>query len=234
MRRSLSVFLWILLGACTTSIGMGYVLLQARAERYELHTQIRITQEQSKTLAADHERLMREADQRIAAALAETKRAKEIVERRDEEQTLLAQATPLLAPTNRTLKSWHPFISVPVGISLHIPPNTVAAGTEQSIISMIGGSTGRPGEQWLTILPYKETTEKELKQLFQESSPVQFSVGRYLLVGQKGTRTSFGGTSFLLRIQRDGQFSHLIWARTTSDLPETKIRETLATITVAS
>lgn len=229
MRRSLSIFLWILLGACASGIGMGYVLWQAQDQTRSLNHQLERTQEQAKAIAENHERLIQEADQKVALATAEALQSKDLLAKYEQEQLLLAQTSDLSSYRTKT-KTWNQIIAFPIGLSLRLPPNTFGTSTDYALLATTGGSSYQSGDLWLSATTYQPEQEHELSQGLFSTSSFAYRVDQTLILGQRGQKANVNGNIYVLRIQRQGKQTHLLWIRTNPTVNDARVLEILSTL----
>jgi hypothetical protein len=228
MRRALNIFFWIFLGAFAACVGMGFVLFQEHLDKKALFCQIQTNKEQLQSIQTTHDRLIQEAEKKLTEAKAEVKRIQELSDRREQEQAFLKTAPALYAPPSRVLRSWSSVISVPLGISLRLPPQAQASSTDGRITASTND------EQWLIVVPYKEEIEQANAKVLSNTKAIQYKIGDRLLQGVQGERDGISGTTFLLRVQSQGVPTFLLWARTTSHVNQSLLLQTLGTLTFAS
>ncbi len=236
MRRTLSVLFWILLGALSTSAGLGYFLMEANHDRARLGQEAADARAELAQTKTANETLAAEANKKVQEAAAEVARAQQILQRSLEENRLIASAVPLVKPDAKTLKGWAEVASIPLGVSLRVPKTAQSQQTDRAFVIQTAPSKhSAPVEQWLTISPYQATVEEELRRSLQNAETVVYKVADRVIVGTKGTWSSVSGTTYLIRVQKPGGVAtHLIWAKTLPGVDETQILQTLATFSFAS
>lgn len=233
MRRSLSIFLWILLGACASGFGMGYVLWHAQTQAQALNQQLERTQAQAKAIAENHERLIQEADQKIALATAEATQSKDLLQKYEKERLLLAQAPDLSSYRTKT-KTWNQVVAFPIGLSVRLPPGTYGTSTDYALLATAGGSSYQGGELWLSASTYKPEQELELAQGLFSTTSFAYRIDQNLILGQRGKKAGVDGNIYLLRIQRQGQTTHLLWLRTNIQVNDARVLEVLSSLSFGS
>lgn len=233
-RRVLSAWIFILLGAGTTGVGMGLVLLQARMERDALKAQIQGVQAQMTTLQSEHTRLMNEASTRITKIEAEKAEGQARLSHLLEAEQLFAHASLLPSPDPRTRRTWIETISVPLGLSLRTPTTLPLVTTDQAITATINGTAETAGDLWLSLTRYTPEAERSLLNQLTTTSTVQYRLGTRLLTGVRGIFQTDRTVAFLFRIEQQGQPQILLWVRAIPPLNETRLLEMLSTLTFAS
>lgn len=234
MRRVASVLLSILLGASATGVGITIFLKKANDDRERLAAIAEQARQDSIAAAESNKRTVEEANKQVDAANAEVAKAQHLVKTLKEERDLLARAEPLSAPSTKTLKGWREAVSVPLGISIKIPPTSRIELNDESGLTA-GASSSQPqgDSRWFSITPYDDRLDRELSSSAVTSTPVSYIADGQLLIGQRGKIGNPAAETIILRVQREGQNTHLIWARAPSSLPFSTVLTALATLTFA-
>jgi hypothetical protein len=233
-RRVLSTWMFILLGAGATGVGMGIVLLNARAERNALKSQVSIAEAQLQKLQTEHVRLMNEASERVTKAQTDVETAQSTLNHFVAAQQALTSAPVLPSPDPRVRRTWAETISVPLGISIRTPAYAPAALNEQTLTATINGTAQTAGDLWLSITPYSIESERSLLGQISATTSVRYRNNDRLLTGTRGLFQSDRSAAFVLRVERSGQPERLIWIRAISPLSESRLLEILSTLTFAS
>lgn len=134
MKRATPVLLAILLGAAVTALAMGVFLKLANDDRARLAQEINRAREVAIQALADKERIAAEASEKVEAANDEVRKAQEVLERLEEEQRLLATATPLSKPPTRELRGWTAVTSLPLGVSFMIPSTMAVLQNNEEVL----------------------------------------------------------------------------------------------------
>ncbi len=121
MRRSLSICLWILVGALAAGLSVGYFLRAANLDREALAAQARAAEQRAQESKAASTRLAEEANTKLQDASAEIQRAKDELNAHRKYQQQLAQATPLPKPIARNLRNWTQTFSISLGRATQRP-----------------------------------------------------------------------------------------------------------------
>lgn len=233
MRRFTSVLLSILLGGLAVGIGMGVFLKMANDDRERLATIATQAQQASKDAQMAREMAVKEANQKLENANAEISKAEQAMTALQQERDLIAEAH-VLAPANaRTVRGWKEAVGLDVNASCKFPPgNTVEAndGTGLVISQAPLGTDTASDTRWLAILPYDAQRETELQNTFVTSTPVSYLVGGRLLIGKLGEMDDPQDPVFVLRVQKEGVPTHLIWLKA----PATDAGNTIAMNVLAS
>ena len=220
MKRATPVILAILLGAIATAAGMGVFLKLANDDRARLGAEIETARAEASEALRDKERIAQEANQKVQSANDEVANAQRILQQLEEEQRLLVDAKQLSKPSARELRGWQSTFSLPLGLSLFLPPRTsVETNDAQGLIAItqaIATSTGADA-RWLSVTRYDERRDQELEQSFTTSTPYAYLVNGRLVIGRIGTMVDQGSLA-LFRVQRAATSTHLLWIKPTAGL----------------
>lgn len=231
MKRSISVLLWILVGALASGVGIGYFLHAANADRRELVTEAEQAKQEAAATKAANDQLADEANKKLADASEEVANAQKLLKEYQDERLLMTQAVPLTQPTARQLKLWSEQVSVGLGVSVHLPPGNQALATDSSLVAL---RSGDPAGQWLSIAAYDDQQDRTLSQSLQNAEPVKYLVGTHLLLGVRGKLSDLPGNVYVLHAQSAASSTHLFWARSSTSIPDETILQTLATLNFRS
>lgn len=237
MRSSSFSFLaWMGLGALMCTIGFQWTFSQAKQDRASLLGQVAKLEEERDHWQLEHEQLADRVNQRVEAAAEQIKAAQARVDSLEKEQLLLAQALPLTRPTGRSYTSWVEAFSLPLGISLRLPPGTKTYADERGFIAMRSNATSS-SLPWLSVSPYTEGQENYLAGTLRDTTPVSYLIAGNLVTGVRGRREGqTSGYTYVLRVTSPSseQASHLIWAQTEKEITENRLQDTLATLALRS
>jgi hypothetical protein len=232
MQRVASVIFSILLGAIAVGIGMGVFLHKANSDRQRLEQLALEAQSKSQQAQDQSQRAVLEANAKLKAANDEVVRAQATLKAIEEERSLLEKAEFLAEPKPETLKGWSEAISLPLKVSVRIPPkNEIEENSDQAlVVSSLGdGGQAAVGQRWLQITAYDTRLESELVGAMASTTPIMFNLRGRLLKGTRGTTAS--GETYVLRATSLGQDSHLIWIREPSKSTREKyLLQILATL----
>lgn len=224
MSRTLKVIGLIAIGAAATGISTGYFLFAANRDRLELSQKITAAEQHVKDLERQSESLADDAEDRIKQANDEVKKAQDLVIALQQEQTLFKQATEL-KPSKPT-QTWKEILSIPLGITVRIPPNAV----EDQTTSIITAKVGDRFDNWLQIEPYAESRIDIMKPTNASSSSEYLaSVNDSLLIGTRYLMTD-KSIQYVLRLQKNASSTHAIFLNTQSGITDKQILDTLSTI----
>ncbi len=237
MRLKQLTFLgWMSLGALAAAVGFGLVLQRAREERVALEDRI----SRLELSVAHHEdekaRLADQANRQVEAATKELTQAREAVARMKRDQAALAEALPLTRPTGRNYALWVEAFSLPLGISLRLPPGTRTYADERGLIAM-RANQATSSLPWLSISPYYAEQASRLESSLRSPEAVSYLVAGNLVTGLRGQRDGqTGGHTYVLQVvsPQTGDVTHLIWAQTESEITDVRIRDTLASLDLRS
>lgn len=230
MRRSLAIFIWILLGALAASLGIGSVLVKAKQERDVLAKQLLEEQAQTNELTKEHQQAIDEANRTILNALQTVSSTKELLALLTQEQADLEVAAPLTSSSQA--RRWPQTISFLLGVSIRTPSFALTTSTDTTIESATNGPDGQP-MSWLFIKRYDAQQYQDLTNPLTNLEPVRYRLNQTLITGKRGT-TSDGSVVFVLRTQRRGQLTHLIWARTNRTMSQDRLLDSLSTLLFAT
>lgn len=234
--KQLAFLGWMSLGAVASAVGFGLVLQSARDERVALEGRI----SRLELTIAQHEdeksRLADQANRQVEAATRELTQAREAVARMKKDQAALAEALPLTRPTGRNYALWVDAFSLPLGVSLRLPPGTRTYADERGLIAM-RASQATSSLPWLSISPYYADQAARLEATLQTPEAVSYLVAGNLVTGLRGQRTGqASGFTYVLQVvsPQSGDVTHLIWAQTESEITDVRIRDTLASLALRS
>lgn len=230
MRRSFAILLWILLGALAASLGIGSVLLHAKEERSALESKLYEEEQRTAALRQEHEQVIAEANRTILSATETASATRALLRTITEEQAALEKAAPLVG--SGASKRWPQTISFPLGVSVRTPPNTFSTSTD-TLIQSVAASTGGYRSAWLSITRYDTNRFEELTRFLTNTESVQYRLNQTLLTGIKGTMAD-NATVLILRTQRLGVATHLVWAKITPVTSEDRILDSLSTLLFAA
>lgn len=232
MRRFSSVILSILLGAIAVGGGMFVFLNKANADRARLADIAAQSREDVKAAQDASQKTVEDANRKLADANAEIAKAQRVIKLLQEERELMRAATILEPPRPSAIKGWKQAIDIPLGVSAKFPPgHTIELNDAQALT--ISTDDAAPDRRWLSITPYDERLDAELRANFTTSTAISYLVGGRLLIGARGSLTGSLGNIFVLRAQKDGRSSHLIWARVPAGATEKTVLTAIATLDFA-
>ncbi len=228
MRRTLSVLLWILLGAVASGASVGFFLHQSNQDRVVLLRQLDQTKQELAIAKRVNEQIHDEASQRIAQAKADAEETQLRMQKLDEARALTekAQTLPKIASTQS--KQWSEQVSVPLGLSFLTPPKSQSWMTDQ----ILGVGSGNPKsmqglDQWLSVSAYDGKREEAIVSQLLHAEQVVFKAGDHILIGKRGILKNTDAVTYVMQSQQDGQPTHFLWARTNKEVNETRLLETL-------
>lgn len=230
MRRSFAVLIWILIGAIASGIGMSFALHRSNQDRMRLAR----TLEEVSTRVASFEKLDREVNQDNRSLAEELGRTQSELDRLRSWQTQLKNAIPLIPPRPAQTKGWGEFASVPLGVSIRIPPSMQANTSDDGVF--LKTHTYQHGlaieEQWLGLSRYTREREQDIYAHgnIKDPSPVTYTLGNRLLTGTAGVISDANQKLYLLSIQENATSTYLVWAKTVDGVSERTILDTLATL----
>lgn len=228
---------WMTLGACASAAGFVGVLHGARIERQTLEDRVSTLEQSIAQYEDEKNRLADRANQQVESATKELVMAREAVDRMKRDQLLLAQAMPLTKPTGRAYSAWVEAFSLPLGISLRLPPGTKTYADERGFVAM-RASQATSSLPWLSISPFNNEQAQRLEASLQNPEPVSYLVAGSLVTGIRGQRDgqSDNGYTYVLQVisPQSTQATHLIWAQTEREITELRIRDTLASLALRS
>lgn len=230
MKRSVTVLLWILLGAAASGLGVGYFLHQANADRERLAQQARYAELTAEKTKEATDKIVAEANQKMAAASEEIAKAKKLISEQEQNQRLASQAIALPKPAARALARSKESISLPLGLSIWIPAGSIANVTDTTVIAALDPAASGKNDPWLVITPYAAMSENQMLQNVSSTAQADYAVGGRLLVGWRGVSRDLASVIYVLRVRGAATTTHLIWGKTNSLVNEKKILDTLATM----
>ena len=235
--KSFAFLGWMSLGSLAAAIGFGSVLQDARLERQALETRVSGLEQSLAQHEDEKARLADRANQQVAAATKELVAARQTVERMKRDQLLLAEAMPLARPTGKAYSSWVEAFSLPLGISLRLPPGTKTYADDRGLVAM-RASQATSSLPWLSISPYTAEQARRLEDTLANPEPVSYLVAGNLVTGIRGQRDGQSGSSYTYVLQvvspEGGNSTHRIWAQTEREITELRIRDTLASLALRS
>lgn len=231
MRRSLAVLVWILVGAIASGAGMSFALHRSNEDR------VRLTRlaEEANARAASLEKTSSELSASMRLATEEVGHIQSELQHLRGWQTELKDATPLIPLRAAQTKGWSEFASVPLGVSIRIPPGMQANTSDDGVfLKTLANQRGRSiEEQWLGLSRYTRERQQDIyaHSHIADSGPVRYTLGNRLLTGIAG---KLGDTPdqklYLLSIQENATSTYLLWAKTVDGVSERTILDTLATL----
>ncbi|MFO0764843.1 MAG: hypothetical protein U0487_02235 [Patescibacteria group bacterium] len=224
MSRTLKVIGLIAIGAAATGISTGYFLFAANRDRLELSKKITAAEQHVRDLERQSESLADDAQDRIAQANAEVKKAQDLVVALQQEQTLFKQAVEL--KPSKTTQTWKEILSLPLGFSIRIPPNANEVQTTNIITSNVADRF----DSWLQVERYADGRIEAMKpENASSSSDYLANVNGSLLIGTRYVMPD-KNIQYVLRLQKNASSTHLIFLNTQSGITDKQIADTLATI----
>ncbi len=224
MSRTLKVIGLIAIGAAATGLSTGYFLFAANRDRVELAQKITAAEQHVQDLERQSELLADDAEDRIKEAQEEVKKAQALVVALQQEQQLFKQAT-VLSPVKAT-QTWKELLSLPLGITVRIPPNATEGQTTELITAKVGDRF----DSWLQIERYNESRLTAMKpQNVSSTSDYLASVHDALLIGERYVMPD-RSIQYALRLQKNASSTHVIFLNTQSGITDKQILETLSTI----
>ena len=224
------------LGAAASAFGFMAVVQEAKSERVGLQSRIAALEESIAQHETEKAQLANHANQAVEAASNQLAQAQQTVEQLKKDQVLLAQALPLTKPTGRNYVSWADAFSLPLGISLRLPPGTKTYTDERGFVAL-RASQATSSLPWLSISPYNPDQDLNLQNTIKNSEPVSYLVAGNLVTGIRGQRDGqSSGYTYVLRVSspQSGASTYLIWAQTVPEISPNRIQDTLASLTFRS
>ena len=215
MKRAAPILLAILLGAAATALGMGIFLKLANDDRTKLSQQIAQAQSEAAQALKDKQQIADEANQKVSDANTEVAKAQDVMKALEEEQRLLAEAKQLQKPPTRETRAWQPAVSLPLGISILLPPKTEVETNDGQALTAIKSSTTSSTTndvRWLSITPYNASSEMELNDALATSTDISYLINGRLLTGKVGQLTGDGDVA-VFRVRQAASSTHLIWIK---------------------
>ncbi len=229
MRRSLAILVWILLGALAASLGIGSVLLNAKHDREALEQKLAAEESRVTNLQQQHDQFIAEANRTVEAAVRNASATRDLLNTITQEQDTLDRATPLI--TSAQAKRWSQTISFPLGISIRTPSFAITTSTDTLIQSttFVDGATAA----WLSITRYDQTRADDLTRYLSSTEAINYRLNQTLITGTRGT-ASDGSSVLVLRTQRRGTPTHLIWIKLTGQMTQARVLDSLSTLLFAA
>lgn len=231
MRRSLSIFLWILVGALAAGGGVGYFLHVANQDRMQLVEQAQRAERQAQQQKAANAQLATEANTKLKDASAQIQRAKDELAAHQKHEVDLAAALPLPKPLPRTLRNWNQTFSIHLGLSLLVPPFSYATETDNGLNFLRASAQG--DMPWMTVIPYDADHEQQWSAAVTNTVPILYTFDhQHTLTGVRGMHQNTQATIYLLRLQNFSTSTHLFWIESHYPVDEQEILQTLSTLSV--
>lgn len=234
MRMKQFTFLgWMTFGAFAAACGFATVLQQAKNERVVLEDRISSLERTVAQNEDEKNRLADRATRQIETASTELAQAQQAFEQVKKDQLLLAQALPLTRPTGKSYASWTEAFSLPLGISLRLPPGTKTYTDERGFVAL-PTAQATSSLPWLSISPFSLEQAARLEGTIQGPEAVSYLVAGNLVTGVRGLRDGqTNGYTYVLQVTSplSNAATYLIWAQTTQGITEARIQDTLATLT---
>ncbi len=230
MRRSFVIFIWILIGALASGLGMSLALHRANEDRIRLTRLLGEARVEASTLLKED---LTTSDH-LRSLSTELTRSQAELDRLRRWQTRLKEATPLLPPHPSQTKGWSEFASVPLGVSIRIPPGMQANTSDDGVfIRTFLHQQGAVEEQWLGISRYTLERAQDIyghSQMVAETGSITHLLGNRLLQGTRGSLGVMGQKLYLFSVEDNATPTYLIWAKTVDGVDERTILDTLATL----
>lgn len=216
MRKAWSILLSILLGALVVGIGTGYFLHLANKDRQLLALEA----EQAKATAIrtqqEQQNAIHEANQKLAQANEEVKKAQDVLKSVEQERALLELATPLQETMAKNIKDWQMVISTNQDISFKYPADSIVTGDNDINLTIAEKTANQPFDlkssgAWLRIQPYTEQAENALKAQITSSTPAVYFIKGKILAGETGYKTNQNQEATYYKIYKSGIATHLLW-----------------------
>ncbi|MFZ2804073.1 MAG: hypothetical protein WA001_02515 [Patescibacteria group bacterium] len=215
MRRFTSVILSILLGGFAVALGMGFFLMKANTDRERLANVATQAQQAAQAATAERDQAVTEANQKLDTANAEVAKAENAITSLQQERDEIAGAQVLGIPSAHATRNWKEAIDLETQTSFKFPPTSAVASNDGTGLVIVqspsGNSTTSTDARWLTVTPFDASQESQLENSFVTSTAVSYLVDGHLLVGKLGTTEGAQNNVFVLRVQKDGVPSGLIW-----------------------
>ncbi len=225
MQRSLAIVSWILVGAIASGLSIGFFLHKSNADRTHLLQQLMDAQKETARIKMESAQAIREASSTTAAALAKVDAYNKQTQAYEE---LLKQTILPAKPDARTVQSWSTAYSIPLGVSLRVPPdNAILPNNEHARLQIANAN----GLNWLYLEAFDPSTVEQ--PIFSNPETVAFLVDGQLLFGTKGVNIHepypFG---YRLRPATNPSFVITLFAA--PGMSERRLQEILSTITLRS
>ena len=231
MRRSFTVLIWILLGAFAASLGVGTVLLSAKHDRDGLQQKIAQQNEEIARLQQERNQTILDANQHIEQAAAEASATHAQLQAITDEQRQLSAATPLLA--SYSAKRWPETVSFALDLSLRTPPNITTTSTDTELTSTLPSKNDQPVRNWLNITRYDDQRFSDLVHSLTQTQTLSYRLDQTWISGVGGISPD-GVLTYVLRAQRQGQITHLIYVQALGSMTEQRILDSLSTLVFAT
>ena len=208
----------------------GIFLHAANQDRARLSEQARLNNAWSKKAA--NLRLAQEANLKLKDASTEIQKAKAELSAYQEHQGLLSQATLLTKPSPRLLRSWLQHLSLPIGLSLSIPPSWHATETSDRLTILRSEDIGEM--PWLIIARFDAVREQAWREgmTIENTSPLTYTFDQqHTLRGWRGTRPENGHNVHLFWLDTFSTSTHMLWVEDASSDTSTLL-QVLATLSV--
>lgn len=231
MRRSVAIFLWILIGGLSSGLSVGFFLYKSNLDRATLVLELSEARAQAEAALQSSENVAADANKKIHDAERAMAKLRDQLNHAKTETLLIASAVPLSPPPPRLLRNWNEQLSIPLGITIKTPPDIKTQTSDHAII--LGPASSRNGDamdQRVTVTRYRNDTEKDLISRLRETAPVVFTISGRWLYGTKGKFADLPGEVTVLRAQSGQTDTHLIWARTDKDFTERRLQDILSTL----
>jgi hypothetical protein len=215
MKRAAPILLAILLGAAATALGMGIFLKLANDDRARLANDLNRAHAEAAAALSDKQKIADEANQKVSAANGEVTKAQNVMKALEEEQRLLADAKQLQKPPARDTRTWQTTVSLPLGISVLLPPKTEVEMNDAQGLTAVkpsASSSTIPDLRWLSITPYNAETAAELSDSLATSTDVAYLIDGRLLTGKTGKLAGDGNVA-IFQVRQAASSTHLIWIK---------------------
>lgn len=216
MKRITSVLIAVLLGACTTAVGVVPFLVLANQDRDQLSLELEQANERAERAETEKSRIAEEANVKVQEANREIQRAQVILESFEEDQRLMAEAKRLAKPPSHELYRWQPIVSLYQEVKLAIPPKSeIISDTKEALAirtERASDATFVKDDRWLAITPYHANDEQELLGALTTSTEISYIVQGHLLTGKKGVLEN-GQQTIVLKTRYAATSTHLIWMK---------------------
>jgi hypothetical protein len=213
MRRAASILLGILLGAIATGIGSGIFLKKANDDRNRLMETVQSTMQQAADARSENSKAIEDANAKLHDANIEVAKAQTLIKTLQEEQKALTAATVLVPPSTKTIRGWSDVVRLDLGLSLKLPPSLTATTTTADELLVVRTDQRQSDGRALSVMRYDTNREREWLSAAASSTPVSFIIDGHLATGVKANIPTQPSPVYLLRIQKQGTASHLIWIR---------------------
>jgi hypothetical protein len=218
MKRITSVLMAVLLGALATGIGMGIFLKLANDDRGRLATDVSNAKADADRAEREKQLIADDANLKVNEANAQISEAQRIIQGVQEERALMAKAKPLTKPAGRDVRGWQTVVSLSQGLSLSLPPKTEIETNDEVALTSVKvvpstSTADLANSRWLSITPYDERLETELRGTLTTSTDVSYLVNGNLLIGRIGKQPETQQNVAILHVQEAASSTHLIWMK---------------------